>query len=380
MKQEHSIGLGSVARVLCVLAMLCGCATTEPRFETVRLWRPVSGPEDLALVDGAGGPMLMTGSACRRLLFSGSDRKGKLVGLAIAETNGSPRTLFQEGMNADGGTGVFQPLGLSFVPERPAGEGNLFVLNTARSNPSVEVFAVSGWVARRLRSIPLTRDEGGKVYSPNGIVAARDGKVYVSHFKPFRVWKRGTPEAASDADFRRSLSGACPLNAVAVWCPDATRPDGGCWRVAADDFNGANGLALSRDERVLFVADYHRSRVWGFERNPGTGRLLNRCAEVVIPNGHHPDNLTLDAEEGMVYATCQRSALATGLHLLTGLTPAAGVVYRFPENVKNQPCRAELLGSVPGSFAAPSKIVRHGDRYFFGQIVQDGILEAMLRH
>lgn len=80
-------------------------------------------------------------------------------------------------------------------------------------------------------------------------------------------------------------------------------PDGK-GRIAAGPFGYANGLALSADEKTLYMVESDRDRVLRFEvRADGSVGPSEVFAEEV---GRLPDGLGLDAE-GNVYATCYAS-------------------------------------------------------------------------
>src|SRR6478672_7938581 len=80
--------------------------------------------------------------------------------------------------------------------------------------------------------------------------------------------------------------------------------DGGSGRVMGGPFGYANGLALSADERWLFMVESDTDRVYRFELTPD-GELGSRevYAESV---GRLPDGLALD-ESGNLYVACYAS-------------------------------------------------------------------------
>jgi gluconolactonase len=82
-------------------------------------------------------------------------------------------------------------------------------------------------------------------------------------------------------------------------------PDGS-GRVIGGPFGYANGLALSADEDVLFMAESDTDRVYRFELD-GDGGLRPGDAEVYVEAaGRLPDGLALD-EAGRLYVACYAS-------------------------------------------------------------------------
>lgn len=70
--------------------------------------------------------------------------------------------------------------------------------------------------------------------------------------------------------------------------------------IVAGPFGFANGLALSEDERTLFMVESDRDRVWRIDTSSGKADVF---AEVV---GRMPDGLALDAG-GTLFASCYAS-------------------------------------------------------------------------
>jgi gluconolactonase len=81
-------------------------------------------------------------------------------------------------------------------------------------------------------------------------------------------------------------------------------PPGGTPEVVIDDApRWTNGLALSPDERTLFVLESTRPSLLAYEIGPhgvGRGRLVT-----AMPADHFPDGLAVDAE-GTLYVACWR--------------------------------------------------------------------------
>jgi gluconolactonase len=80
-------------------------------------------------------------------------------------------------------------------------------------------------------------------------------------------------------------------------------PDGS-GRVLGGPFGYANGLALTADERALYMAESDTDRVYRFDLT--AGGELGRCAVHAESIGRLPDGLALD-EAGHLYVACYAS-------------------------------------------------------------------------
>src|SRR5947199_1531362 len=90
------------------------------------------------------------------------------------------------------------------------------------------------------RSVLADRYEGKRFNSPNDVVVRSDGSIWFTD-----------PSYGIDSDYEgeraESEIGGCHVYRV-------DPADGAC-RMVADDFVRPNGLAFSRDERQLYIAD-----------------------------------------------------------------------------------------------------------------------------
>jgi gluconolactonase len=75
-------------------------------------------------------------------------------------------------------------------------------------------------------------------------------------------------------------------------------------RILSGPFGYANGLALSEDERTLYMVESDSNSVLEFAANP-QGQLQKRATHSISP-GRFPDGLALDAESNL-YITCYAS-------------------------------------------------------------------------
>ncbi len=127
----------------------------------------------------------------------------------------------------------------------------------------------------------VERWEGARLNSPNDIVAHSTGLLYFTD----------PPYGVEDADREIPFQGVFALDGLGV-------P-----RKLIDDFEKPNGIALSPDERTLYVCDTGKYHVRAFEVEPdgsllgGPGRVF---AEVDPGTKGGPDGMKVDSE-GRVY-------------------------------------------------------------------------------
>ncbi|MFF4470213.1 SMP-30/gluconolactonase/LRE family protein [Streptomyces sp. NPDC001599] len=155
--------------------------------------------------------------------------------------------------------------------------------------------------------------DGKRLNSPNDSVVRSDGTVWFSD-PDFGI--------TSDYEGHRAESeiGACNVYRI--------DPVSGQVRLAADGFDGPNGVILSPDERRLFVSDSRAARIHAFDiREDGTlsdGKVFAEARGDV-----HFDNIRFD-DEGRLWA----AALHDGVHCYDPDGTLIGRL-RVPEPVSN---------------------------------------------
>lgn len=135
--------------------------------------------------------------------------------------------------------------------------------------------------------------EGKKLNSPNDVVVRSDGTVFFTD-PPY-----GLEEREAELDF----------NGVFAISPT------GDLKLIADDFNRPNGLALSPDEKTLYIADTQESHLRAFDVAPDGGLSNGR----VFCEVRFPDGIKVDTE-GRVWSTSGDGMVvfdAEGTHLET---------------------------------------------------------------
>ena len=128
------------------------------------------------------------------------------------------------------------------------------------------------------------RYEGKRLNSPNDIVVRSDGSMYFTD-APY-----GLP---NDGTGWKEL----PFNGVYRIATD------GKLHLLVDDFDRPNGLALSPDEKILYINDTVRRHIRAFDVKPDgsiwNGRLFH---DMALPEPGAPDGMKVD-RKGNVYCT-----------------------------------------------------------------------------
>lgn len=138
------------------------------------------------------------------------------------------------------------------------------------------------------RSVLAHRYEGMELNSPNDVVVASDGRIWFTDPTYGRMEKIGVVSPRE-------------LDVQAVYRID---PDGSLHQEpAATDFVQPNGLALSLDERVLYVDDTDRGHIRRFDVGAGGGLTGGDVwCELAGTGDGAPDGMKLD-ERGNVWCT-----------------------------------------------------------------------------
>jgi gluconolactonase len=141
----------------------------------------------------------------------------------------------------------------------------------------------------------VDRFRGRPLNSPNDVIVARDGSIWFTDPSYAHLQGFGPEPQLTDAVYRYA---------------------GGELELVAEGFEKPNGLALSPDERVLYVGDSEACLIWAFEN--GARRLFAEIAP------GYPDGIKVDGA-GRVY-----SSAGDGIQ-----TPTAGAPERSPSPVRS---------------------------------------------
>jgi gluconolactonase len=179
------------------------------------------------------------------------------------------------------------------VAREPSGKSNGMTLDDD-GNLIVCEHATSLVVRERpdgTRETVASHWDGKTLNSPNDVVVARDGSILFTDPPYGRAEYMGL-----EREQELTFQGVYRI------------PPGGGLELLADDFARPNGLALSRDESLLYVDDTERGHVRVFDVGPGFALSNGRVFAEGIADGADPgvvDGMKLD-ERGNVYVTGPR--------------------------------------------------------------------------
>jgi gluconolactonase len=122
--------------------------------------------------------------------------------------------------------------------------------------------------------------EGKRLNSPNDIIVRNDGRIFFTD-PPYGI-----------EESQREL----PFNGVFTIAPDGGEPV-----LLVSDFDRPNGLALSPDERTLYIADTQRLHVRAFDV-AADGALANGRVFADMAEGGRPDGMKVDVD-GRLYVS-----------------------------------------------------------------------------
>lgn len=312
-------------------------------------------PECIARLHHRGVDWVLAGSA-RRASLLGKKEGVIMIHQAGSESGFQPMVIAHPDLGGLAIAGTkdksekrpFTPLGLWVAEPNRTGdaysESRLYVTNSQKVMSTIEIFkvvdgpqgvpqlqwerALLGWNTKE--GLPASIDAGEQlpeympdkehlfVGRPNAVTVARDGTIYVSNtFKSLDALGRGAsrrqPKVGAGAEDR--------LHDTIATC----RPGHSGWQIVAYDLGGANGLALSQDERHLVACSYFKNRLLVFPRERGSsGNVELRAPELLPLVDFHPDNVTT-AGDGRFLVAGQRSAMAVFWSAVTsGLLPSRG--------------------------------------------------------
>lgn len=353
---------------------------------TLRTLHSGPGPEDLDIIDWKGRSALLTATYSRAAFPKKPHPKPHVGSLEVYVPGYAPDgqgSGFQP-VKVSGKPPVqFKPVGLSVVRQSLApGLGGRQLAYVTNADPGPGLFAKGGSVEvyevdnDRIEHLATLGGGPSKLlHKINGIAASRDGTVYVTTFGslPGRALDTNLLEPDSPAGQTRTI------NSIVCFTPDKADATKGRWGVVATGISGANGLALSPGETLLYCNAYHRREILAFQRGEEAGgRLLKSHGAVYKGLPFNPDNLK-GLPTGELWCTGQRSFLNTGLHLVSGARlPARGGVTKLHWDAGKFELKkdAEWVEEIADDTHAPSVAIPLGDAIYLGHIVDSGVTEV----
>ncbi|MEM8935453.1 MAG: SMP-30/gluconolactonase/LRE family protein [Pseudomonadota bacterium] len=200
----------------------------------------------------------------------------------------------------------FRPLGIDYFDNGDT--RRLFVINEA--NAGVEVFDVTeGGELRHVRTFTERR-----LTSPNNIVAVGPDSFYVTN------------------DMRSGRSSFLGAMNFLLRSPDGEVffTDGSVWQIAAQGLRFANGVDVSPDGTLLYVAETTGNAVQVFDRDQETGRIAPR-QRIALPVA--PDNLNVDSD-GAVWIAAHPKPLNLPRHASANTLSPSQVIMISPDGAQ----------------------------------------------
>lgn len=329
------------------------------------------GPEDLTAITWGGKPALITGTVTRLLSFTPQAGRLEVYEPGKGTTFTPVACKYPEG---------FTPVGLHVVASSTlpgfVGKQLLYVANAkpegAKKSGSVEVFEITD----KHISYLATLGPSPLLQGPNGITVTRDGTVYVTTFALFpsknavvKIVEPGQPEANKGAK-----------NTIICFKPTGKGSRySGEWRVVATGVNGANGLALTGDDKVLLCNAYHSHCVYAFHRRPTDGGFSSLPTAVLEGLKFGPDNLK--ALAGDEFSTAgQKSFWCTAGHFITqGCWPAHGGAVSFKLKGGGAEITADWTEIMSRDGRCPSTVLPFHGKAYVSHIVRSGIFEIPVK-
>ena len=331
---------------------------------TVRGRVEIPGPEDITIDHAAN--LAFVSSQRRR-----DEKTGKIwlrpedqPGGAIFALDLNGETLAKRLLTDQEALGFpFHPAGLSLFCGQN-GERRLFVVNLRGTDDNaVEAFDVEG---ERLRHVGTARDPEHLI-GPNDLVALDGDRFYVTN-----------DHGARQALLRVLEDGAAlPWSTVVFY-------DGSHFHTVAKQIEHANGIALDRARRRLYVASTRTKKIYDYAWDSGDpARELTDRATIDLPGC--PDNLEWD-EDGDLWVGADPSLVKLVMYFFFArMTPKApSLVLRVRFDGLPSPRVEPVFQDETGDLISASSVAAvHGRgavrRLLVGAPIDDHLLDCELR-
>jgi arylesterase/paraoxonase len=302
------------------------------------------GPEDITIHPRTG--VAYVSSMDRRAIKAGQPVPGAIYAYDLNTPDAKPVNLTPR---ADA---RFQPHGIS-IGAGADGRDALFVVNhpvnpDVPSTHAIEVFDLTdgGLVHRATLTDPL-------LVMPNDIVAVGLDRFYVTNTHAY------APGTMQTIETYLQLKGA----QVVFYGPGGFRP-------AIKDLLFPNGINVSPDGRVLYVASTTGLEVRVYDRDPASEALAFRTA---IPLGSGPDNIEID-EHGGLWIGSHPKLLRVEAHRDDAKTLSPSQVQHVTPDGKVDEVYLDDGSTISGSSVAAVR----GNRLLIGEIFDEGFLDCTM--
>ena len=326
------------------------------------------GSEDLTFIETGGRRLLFTGTAPRANRHPTTADQSHIEAFDLDRPGKEFAVWETRPMITDGKVEGFLPVGLHAMHgPAPQSHGLLYVVSAGwplKSGGRVMAFRIGQ--NSLTEDASLTTPFSKLLATANGITVARDGTIYVSNFGLLPSCDRPQCGKLDIPDDEKP-----PTNTILRFKPGSK--DGcGEWEIVAHGFGGANGLALTPDEKYLLVCSYHGKCIHAFERAPDTGDLTGPPIPVQ-KLGFHPDNLkALGNNEYSVGG--QLSTIGAGAQLLFKLPTGCGGGERFRWKAGEKAKQlTDYTPSLRTDCQSPSTALPVGNKLYAGHIQSPGV-------
>jgi len=249
----------------------------------------------------------------------------------------------------------FHPHGISIYPKNGRAEF-LFAVNhrkemqTGAAGHFIEVFSIQRDGLKHLRSL-----ENALLTSPNDIAAVDEEKFYVSN-------DHGTPYV-----FTHRIEDYLQLSLSNI-----IYFDGNNFRKAADSISYANGINLSRDQKILYAASSVAGQIKVYDRSPAGGDLLFR-ENIDLNTG--ADNIDID-EDGNLWVGCHPRLLTFVRHARDRNVLSPSQVVKVTIEADGRYSVNETYLNTGEDLSASSVGAAHAGRLFIGPVFDSHILDC----
>ncbi|MEM1085140.1 MAG: hypothetical protein AAGI48_13590 [Verrucomicrobiota bacterium] len=334
------------------------------------------GPEDLATFEVDGKTFIVTGTA-KRFTRPSKEDLGRIEVLDVSRPHDGFQAWESRKMRANPDASGIQdrwgliPVGIDSIKDPTIPTRTLLYVVSAgrdeegrRSDGRVAVYKVGS----NGLDAGLSLEPSPYLSAANGLAVAPDGTIFVSNFNNFS-FSPDDPKAVV-RDLTDKVDRA-PGGTVVSMRPGEHGGDGK-WRIVAEGFAGANGMAVSPDGSHLLVCSYYGRAIHAFRRSP-EGVSLEKLPDPVRSFSFHLDNLkSLGDDE---YTVVGQTSIAGGVwHFLTRQPtfPGAGQRFRWTPGAESALIH-DYSDSLRKDRCGPSTAIPIKDWIYVGHIASPGV-------